>query len=76
MFFRQSLKSVAIKNNICGWVKNLDDGSVEAVLEGRNYSIDRVVSWAHTGPANSRVDSVIVTNEIHTGEFSRFDVLY
>ena len=34
VFFRQALKVMAKKNDIFGWVKNLKDGRVEAVLEG------------------------------------------
>ena len=34
VFFRQAIKVIAKKNNITGWVRNLDDGRVEALLEG------------------------------------------
>ena len=34
VFFRQSLKAKSIQNDIFGWVKNLQDGRVEAILEG------------------------------------------
>lgn len=74
VFFRQTLKTVADKNGIFGWVKNLPDGRVEAVLEGEN--LDSLVKWAHRGPANSQVDDVEMCDETFTGEFSKFDVLY
>ncbi len=76
VFFRQALKVMAKKNNIFGWVKNLNDGRVEAVLEGDEEKISRLVEWAHGGPANARVEDVKIRNEKLTGEFSKFVVLY
>ncbi len=76
VFFRQTLKVMAKKNNVFGWVRNLRDGRVEAVLEGDEKQIDRLVEWAHGGPANARVEDVEIRNEKFTGEFSKFDVLY
>ena len=76
VFFRQTLKVVAKKNNIFGWVKNLKDGRVEAVLEGDDQDIIKLIEWSHAGPANARVDDVEIKNENYLGEFSKFDVLY
>jgi acylphosphatase len=76
VFFRQALKVMAKKNNIFGWVKNLEDGRVEAVLEGDEEKISRLVEWAHGGPANARVEDVEICNEKFIDEFSKFDVLY
>ena len=76
VFFRQALKVMAIKNNITGWVRNLDDGSVEALLEGDIDDVNAIVEWAHGGPANSRVDDVEIRNEDSKDEFTAFEVLY
>jgi len=76
VFFRQALKVVAKKNNVLGWVRNLKDGRVEAILEGDNKSINSVTEWTRIGPANSRVDDIEVSNEEFKNEFSTFDVLY
>ncbi|MGI9565468.1 MAG: acylphosphatase [Nitrosopumilus sp.] len=76
VFFRQTLKVMAKKNNVSGWVKNLKDGRVEAVLEGDDEKLNRLIEWAHGGPANARVEDVEIHNEKYTGEFSKFDVLY
>ena len=75
-FFRQALKVVAKKNNVLGWVRNLKDGCVEAILEGDNKSINLVIEWTRIGPANSRVDDIEVSNEEFKNEFSTFEVLY
>jgi acylphosphatase len=76
VFFRQALKVMAKKNNVFGWVKNLKDGHVEAVLEGDEEKINRLVEWSHGGPANARVEDVEIHNEKFSGEFKKFNVLY
>ena len=76
VFFRQALKVMAKKNNVFGWVKNLKNGCVEAVLEGDEEKINRLVEWSHGGPANARVEDVEIHNEKFSGEFTKFDVLY
>ena len=76
VFFRQALKVIAKKNNVSGWVRNLKDGRVEAVLEGDSKSTNSVIEWTRVGPANSRVDDIEVINEEFENEFLTFDVLY
>ena len=44
VFFRQSLKAKSIQNNIFGWVKNLQDGRVECLLEGTKENISILVN--------------------------------
>ena len=76
VFFRQALKVVAKKNNVLGWVRNLTDKRVEAVLEGDSQSVNLVIEGARIGPANSHVDDIEVSNEEFKNEFSVFEVLY
>jgi len=76
VFFRQSTRVMAIKNNVNGWVHNLDDGRVEIIAEGETQNIDNLVTWCKTGPANSRVDEFELSNENYIGEFENFDVRY
>ena len=76
VFFRQSARVMAIKNNVNGWVSNLDDGRVEIVAKGEKQNIYNFVNWCKTGPANSRVDEFELSEENSTGEFENFDVKY
>ena len=76
VFFRQALKVKAKQNNVFGWVRNLKDGRVEAVLEGSDENVNVLVEWCHGGPANARVEDVEIKNEKFSNEFSKFDVLY
>jgi acylphosphatase len=76
VFFRQTLKIMAKKNDVLGWVKNLKDGRVESVIEGDAENVSIIVEWIHGGPANAIVEDVEIHNEKFVGEFSKFDVLY
>ena len=76
VFFRQSTKVMAIKNNVKGWVQNLDDDRVEIVAQGETQDIDNLAHWCKTGPANSRVDEFELSEENVTDEFENFEVRY
>lgn len=41
-----------------GWVRNLDNGDVEILVQGDAKKVEELVSWCHKGPANARVDVV------------------
>jgi len=76
VFFRQSTRVLAIKNNVNGWVRNLDDGRVEIVAQGQEQDIDNLSNWCKTGPANSRVDEFDSKEESIAEEFENFEVRY
>ena len=76
VFFRQALKVLAVKNNVHGWVRNLKDNRVEALVEGDDKSVNLIIEWAHHGPANARVDEIKFNNEEFKNEFTSFEVLY
>ncbi len=76
VFFRQALKVTAKKNNVNGWVRNLHDGRVEALLEGDDVDVSALVEWCHAGSANARVEDIDIKNEKYSGEFSKSEVLY
>ena len=76
VFFRQSTRVMAIKNDVGGWVRNLDDGRVEILAEGEESNIDALADWCKTGPANSRVDEFELYEEHSTAEFENFEVRY
>jgi len=76
VFFRQALKVRAKKNNVNGWVRNLKDGRVEALLEGEDADVSTLIEWCHAGSANARVEDIEIKNEKYKGEFSKFEVFY
>ena len=56
--FRESLRAVALALEVNGWVRNRDDGSVEAMLQGAEGDVERVVAWCHNGPPGASVKYV------------------
>lgn len=76
VFFRQSMKEVATRNGVFGWVRNRSDGkTVEAVLEGPRDAVLRVIEWAKVGPPAARVEQVEIQWEEYRGEFKDFKIL-
>lgn len=76
VYFRQNTKDVATRHNVTGWVRNLQDGRVEAVFEGNEVDVNEVIEWCHVGPQKAKVDDVNVKFEKYTGEFAEFSVNY
>ena len=60
---------------VTGWVRNLPDGRVEAVFEGEEESVRRMVGFCRRGPAAARVDDVQMIREEYTGKFDGFFIL-
>jgi len=76
VFFRSKTQKTANSYNVKGWVKNLYDGRVEALFEGKEEDVERVVLWCHQGPVSSSVTRVEVKEEPFTGEFDSFLITY
>jgi acylphosphatase len=55
--FRMFAESAAAREGVHGYVRNLDDGRVEAVVEGDQASVDRVELALRRGPSGARVES-------------------
>jgi acylphosphatase len=76
VYFRQNTKTVACENNVRGWVQNLSNGSVEAILEGDAADVKEVINWCHSGPPKAVVDDVTIKYEKYRGEFEDFEINY
>jgi acylphosphatase len=74
VFFRESTRIEATRLGVTGWVRNLADGSVEAVAEGEPAALEDFIRWCHRGPPAARVTDVVRTDGPPTGEFSTFSV--
>jgi acylphosphatase len=56
--FRYHTHAAAVREGVTGWVRNLDDGRVEALVEGDAAAVDRVEQALRNGPPGARVDTV------------------
>jgi acylphosphatase len=61
--YRFSTQDMATLYSLAGWVKNLPDGRVEAVLEGDRESVEAMIQWCHKGPPHAQVETVTVHYE-------------
>lgn len=76
VFFRANTRERARELGLTGYVRNMPDGSVEAVIEGEKDRVDELISWMHIGPPLARVDRVEVEYQEYRGEFRDFTVRY
>jgi acylphosphatase len=74
VFYRSETKYKANKHHMNGWVRNLPDERVEAVFEGEEEDVTRLVEFCRTGPTNARVNRVNVTWEPYSGEYDSFEI--
>ena len=72
--FRYFIHRKASSAGIFGWVKNLEDGSVEAVFEGEKAVVNSVVEDCKKGPKLAKIEKVDIQSEAPTGEFTGFEV--
>lgn len=76
VFYRANTRDEARRLGLVGWVKNLPDGRVEAVVEGEEEKIKQLIDWCHQGPPGAIVRGV----EVHWGdygdEFTDFQIRY
>ncbi len=61
--FRASTRRRAKNLELAGWVKNTEDGKVEAVFEGEDDNVDEMLEWCRKGPSIARVVNVDVEEE-------------
>ena len=74
IFFRQHVKDTADKIGLKGFVRNLDDGRVEIMAEGRDEIVNTFLEKCHKGPPHSTVKNVEVIESKHQG-FDSFKIL-
>lgn len=76
VFYRGSAQEEAERLGLTGTVRNLPDGSVEAVVEGPKEKIEAFIAWCRRGPPAARVDGVRVSWGAPSNEFRTFRVLH
>ena len=67
VFFRATCAREASGRGVAGWVRNLPDGSVEAVFEGEPDAVEAMTAWCRRGPDGARVDGVEAADEPSEG---------
>ena len=72
--FRFFAQRAAARHQVVGYVKNLDDGRVEALAEGPARKVEAFKHELATGPRFSSVDHVEEINLDPSGRYSSFRI--
>ena len=75
IFFRQYIKDNAERNDIRGFVRNLEDGRVEVFIEGDKANVEKMIELCKKGPKHSQIRKVEEKDEKFQG-FREFKVLH
>lgn len=74
--FRFYTRDLANQFGVNGWIKNLPDGRLEAVFEGEETEVNRIVEFCRKGPGGAHVTDVNIQNEQFLSEFKKFDIAF
>jgi acylphosphatase len=76
VFFRQNTMIKANELGLTGWVRNLKDGRVEVLCEGKEEAVEELIKWCKIGPRHAYVEHTEINWEEYKGEFSSFEIRY
>ena len=76
VFYRANMQRKAEELGLSGWVRNLPDGRVEAVAEGDEEALKKLIDWAWRGPPAARVENGEVIWEEPRGDIRGFRIRY
>ena len=74
VFYRATAKKIAEKLGITGWIRNTEDGDVEAIVSGTEQQLNEFTKWCKLGPEKADVTDVIITEKNET-LFTGFEVI-
>jgi acylphosphatase len=74
--FRASTRSQAVRLGVGGWVRNLPDGTVQALVEGEKKKVEEMIAWCRKGPYGAHVTEVEISWEPYQGDYHHFDIRY
>ena len=67
IFFRKFIEEKANELGVRGYCRNLNDGSVEVVVEGRDEKVNELVQLCREGPKQAQITSVDAEEIKHQG---------
>lgn len=73
--FRYFVREQADRLRVAGWVRNLRDGRVELIAEGRREALEQLAAAARQGPQGAQVDEASLEWSEASGEFSGFAII-
>lgn len=74
VFFRRFVKDNADNLEIKGYVRNLSDGRLEAVIEGKDENVNELIKVIKAGPPHATVKN-IDKQDLNNQGFKEFKIL-
>ena len=75
VFFRAFVKENAERHNVKGFVRNLEDGRVEAFFEGNPDDVNKMVELCKKGPKHAQIRNIEIKPEKFQ-DFKNFKALH
>lgn len=63
VFYRATARQIAVSAGITGWIRNTEEGNVEAIVSGSEEQLQKFIQWCKQGSEKAIVDEVIVTDK-------------
>ena len=74
VWYRASTKQKAEQLGIFGWVRNTKEGHVEAVFEGDEDNVNKLIDWCYLGPPLAKVENVKIQKQNETKSYDKFEI--
>lgn len=71
VYYRESMCRKAAELGVTGWVRNRRDGTVEAMVQGGEHAVQRMLEWARQGPEMAQITDMEV--EQGSGSYTGFE---
>ncbi|MGD2201659.1 MAG: acylphosphatase [Candidatus Bathyarchaeota archaeon] len=76
VYYRKNARQEALRLGLTGWVKNLPDRRVEAVIEGEEDRVEEFIQWCRKGPPLAIVRDLKIEHQPATGSIDGFTIRY
>jgi acylphosphatase len=76
VYFRDYSKAEALKLGVAGWIQNMSNGTVEAVIEGEDDQVSLMLDWLEVGSPGSEVEKIVAREERPYGETGAFNIRF
>lgn len=73
VYFRESMRQRAGQLGVTGWVRNRNDGTVEAMVQADSEAVATIIEWARRGPGAANVTDL--KSEGGSGSYAMFETL-
>lgn len=74
--YRWSMQNEAVRQGVCGWVRNQPDGTVAALVAGRRDAVEATLAWCRRGPVAAKVSRVAVSWSTPETDLVDFEIRY